>query len=167
LSFGELIDLGQQPGAAFDPLSPGALIAAISLGELAQAGPLFRWHGKELGLTLLAARQNPSLVEKTLSTTAGRLTALSAQQVEGAWRHRAARLELAQETAQGGEGSPKLLPLTREVRAQSVLHNILTDTDNKQKMMRKSENSKKSFPSLPGVPFTAKINPSSPLSESQ
>lgn len=129
MGFGQLIDLDQQLGGGFDPLGPGALITAIGLGELAQAGAVLRQDRKEPGLPLLAARQDPSLMDVTLGTMAGGFAALSAQEVKGASRHGPGGLELAQETTQSGKGSPELLPLTREVGAQSALNSIITDTD--------------------------------------
>src|SRR5213594_4078651 len=106
-------------------------------------------------------------MQVTLGTTTGGFAALSAQQVEGAWSHGSRGLELAQEPTEGGEGSPELLTLARQVGAQSVLHNIVTDTDRKRKIMLLRRNSREPFPPLAYRPSAARITPPSQVSESQ
>jgi hypothetical protein len=64
-----------------------------------------------------------------LGTTAGDFATLAAEQVKGSWREGFLALQMAQEAAERGEGSPQTLAALREVGAQSVLRMPVHNTD--------------------------------------
>jgi hypothetical protein len=113
--FSNLIRQAEQSLLALDQHGPGALIAAIFTGQLAELVALPGGHRVDSIFTLFAAGNNPGNMGLAAGATAGWLSAFATQEVEGALNHGLRTLEAAQDDAQSGIGMPELFAQDCEI----------------------------------------------------
>jgi hypothetical protein len=139
-----MVDLRQQRGAALDPLSAGPLIAPILGRPFSHRRTIPSRHAVEPGLALLAASQNPRLMQFALGAPAIGFAALATEPIERSGDHRGGPDQFSENTAQDGKGTAELLPELGELRASHLyllhIYNIQTSS---QKTVRKSKSDQK------------------------
>jgi hypothetical protein len=131
----QLIDQGQQASKLLGKQCPSALPATVFTGQGRQPPALINRHRIETLPPLFGTGQDPSGVQLSASTAAGRFAALAAQQVQGTLDHGVITLEGAQCTGQSAVEAPKFLAKSGDGIAHDCIFYTVQNTERKHKIV--------------------------------